>query len=956
MGAGASAGGFDDLRPRDFRPVDTVVKTDTMQLAILQVDNICIEDKKFPQLPGATSWLCNSTHSSGGTWGVHVTTVPATNAGRTKVALLLHSFVGKNRCSALFAPYCPHLSEAGYDIIAIDFPGYGRSCDTLVPARSNIDEDLVVAILKAFGVEVADGGKEVTFIGAGGGCGTFARMYVKYPSLFGGHHVFHNPVLQEHPKLGETMLRKGCDIYALLSEGWDKDDYNFIIATCKQFFVGLFEGYPELVTMVPLRYEGSISALKGPKPGAYLTGTRINQPSISKEKSFYMFQPSEECVQDIIGYLRSKRHSPVEPAAIVAPPTKSALELGGAVNENFKVYVRVRPMLEREVQGKSEGCVRVEDVQNFSRTPPPQRIHVEDPSLARVSRGQYVFDRVFVEDATQAEVFDSVAAPLVHSCVHDKKNITIFAYGQTGTGKTYTMEGTNGIAGKDGLISRSIMLLFELLSAHAEGVHVAYQYVQLYGGEWLDLLSPASVTEMKVEEVKEGGDVLSTRIRGATTLKADSVEELLKNVEKGARFRASGATNMNDASSRSHAILIVMLSNNTTLYLIDLAGSERTKRSGASGQRMAEATSINLALSALGRVVINLVEQNGKRSGHVSYLDNPLTHVLMPGLGGRSKTALVSCITAASDSLSESVQTLRFSVQASHVKNTVNAKVAQDKVKKAEEKIANKGNALHLDEEGTGSIPVPCGSEEITKLFGFWSNHVEARTIIFIHDFQKNAKESFEPIVSCLKEMERDTKNAPLRVLAPTFFYESEKQNGDYHSQAIHKQLLAILDYLGVPKATIVGQDLGGINAMDFQLRHRTRAAAVVAQNKINDLDEKGWKMANKRDPSFAINCMQNVWCWVLPFEKDAQKRKENYFKKFRGPCTILWPHCWKGRPDPKGNSVTGYFVKNMTKNLKGIRITDSYKKSDEEIIKCIVGAASSGSGKKKGGGKKKNV
>ena len=81
--------------------------------------------------------------------------------------------------------------------------------------------------------------------------------------------------------------------------------------------------------MVPLRYEGSISALKGPKPGAYLTGTRINQPSISKEKSFYMFQPSEECVQDIIGYLRSKRHSPVEPAAIVAPPTKSALELGG---------------------------------------------------------------------------------------------------------------------------------------------------------------------------------------------------------------------------------------------------------------------------------------------------------------------------------------------------------------------------------------------------------------------------------------------------------------------------------------------------------------------------------------------------------------------------------------------------------------------------------------------------
>ena len=112
--------------------------------------------------------------------------------------------------------------------------------------------------------------------------------------------------------------------------------------------------------------------------------------------------------------------------------------------------------------------------------------------------------------------------------------------------------------------------------------------------------------------------------------------------------------------------------------MIDLAGSERNKRSGATGRRFNEATAINVALSALGRVVLNLVENNGKRWKHVSYYDNPLTHLLMPGLGGKSITALISCITAAADSISESTQTLRFSVQASHVKNKVDAKVKKD--------------------------------------------------------------------------------------------------------------------------------------------------------------------------------------------------------------------------------------------------------------------------------------
>ena len=983
MGAGASVAKYDQPWPKNeistdssiFAPTHVEISTKILSLHFVHGSGqaITIDDPSFPLTSGGLSWYCQCTlaeDSQGGgsstSWNVHVTTVSSTAADgvgdEKKVALLLHGMAGKDRCSAFFANYIAPLTTAGYNVLAIDFPGYGRSGDTTIPTKSGLDAALVRVVLQAFGVQ-----SNVTVIAAGGGCGTFARLYVEEPSLFSGHHVFHNPVLSEHPMLGETMLREGCDLLALLSEGWSKDDFNMSIAICGKFFGGVFETLgPDYVQLCPLRFVGSVSTLKGEMPEDYLMGVRVSKKKVSKEPHFYMLTPSPDCVNDLLGYLSSLRKQKVDtdPAALISnTPTKSALaEGGGKANENFKVFIRVRPMLSRE---KSESCVRVEDVENFPRTPPPQRISVEDPSLARISRGNYVFDRVFVENASQTEVFDVVAAPLVRSLVEQKKNVTMFAYGQTGTGKTYTMEGPTGIAGMDGLISMSVARMFELSESPTT---VQYQYVQLYGGSWLDLLNPSSDASMKVEEVKDGGGkVLSTRIRGATTATANGVDEMLREIQKGATFRSSGATNMNDASSRSHAILIIMLSNNTNMYMIDLAGSERNKRSGASGQRFNEAKSINVALSALGRVVINLVQKDGKRGAHVSYLDNPLTHLLMPGLGGNSKTALISCITAAADSLSESVQTLRFSVQASHVKNRVDAKDAKDQAKKADDKIANAGSHLMLDASGHGEIPVKCGEEESTKLYGFWTNDASSRTIIFIHDFQKNPHECFESLITALKGLsssstsagEGETKGGDgtgggaMRVLAPTFHYASEKKDGNYNSRAVHVQLLAIMDYLGIAKATLVGDDLGGINALDFQICHKGRTAACVARNKIIDLDVKGWKLATKKDPSFAINCMMNVWNWIVPFDKDRKKSQEKYLKKWKGRLIILWPYAFKGRPDPKGNQSPAYFLKAMCPLLKGVNIIDSYQKSSEELVQVILTASKDGGKKKKSKSKK---
>ena len=203
MGAGASVAAFDNpflstaTLDNTFAP--TTMKTNTKAFELQFVEGsgapVSIQDKRFPDVPGMTSWFCTCTPKASGldNWNVHVSTVPST-AGHAsnKIALLLHSVVGKNRCSALFAKYCPPLVQAGYDIIAIDFPGYGRSGDRPTPAHSSIDEELVLVILKAFGVSdpnqtnpekqkqdnstTTTNDKEVTVIGAGGGCGTFAGV------------------------------------------------------------------------------------------------------------------------------------------------------------------------------------------------------------------------------------------------------------------------------------------------------------------------------------------------------------------------------------------------------------------------------------------------------------------------------------------------------------------------------------------------------------------------------------------------------------------------------------------------------------------------------------------------------------------------------------------------------------------------------------------------------------
>merc|ERR1712048_194042 len=146
-----------------------------------------------------------------------------------------------------------------------------------------------------------------------------------------------------------------------------------------------------------------------------------------------------------------------------------------------------------------------------------------------------------------------------------------------------------------------------------------------------------------------------------------------------------------------------------SMFIVDLAGSERVERTGVIGKGFEEAVAINGSLLCLGRVVITLLENQSTGGSFVPYKESALTYILKAGIGGNSKTALIACVTQAADSMSESVNTLRFAMQASHVKNKVEKKEAKDKAQAEAEEIADKGHVLSLI-DGKAIVDLPTGS------------------------------------------------------------------------------------------------------------------------------------------------------------------------------------------------------------------------------------------------------
>eukprot|EP00041_Stephanoeca_diplocostata_P020659 m.466997 g.466997 ORF g.466997 m.466997 type:complete len:1197 (-) comp21631_c0_seq6:406-3996(-) len=413
----------------------------------------------------------------------------------------------------------------------------------------------------------------------------------------------------------------------------------------------------------------------------------------------------------------------------VSRDSASDCSAGGTETKSFKVVLRIRPLTESERSKKHKRCVEAVSTTVAAITKP------EKPANStRSKKSQYTFkyDLILGPQDTQESVFADAAESVVSSTL-DGYNGTVIAYGQTGTGKTYTMEGAQG--DDRGIIPRACEHIFnhiKSLKTTSTKFLVRVSFLQIYNEKITDLLQPSrrkhshaardgertprsdsrsAKASLAIREDTHG-DVYVEGLSEHIVKSPADVHEL---VRRGQRARATAATKMNQASSRSHAVFTVIVEHSTSdsetapdvdtmsdsdvasvgptsgnatvtigkLNLVDLAGSERVRTSdatdGAASDRMEEAKTINSSLSAFGKVVLALTSSAGH--AHVPYRDSKLTRILQASLGGNCRTTLITTIGPSATAYGETLNSLKFAYRAKDVKNY--AMVNQDRTDQA---------------------------------------------------------------------------------------------------------------------------------------------------------------------------------------------------------------------------------------------------------------------------------
>lgn len=350
------------------------------------------------------------------------------------------------------------------------------------------------------------------------------------------------------------------------------------------------------------------------------------------------------------------------------------------LEHNVQVLIRVRPLnsMERSTQGYAR-CLKQESAQCITWIGQPET--------------RFTFDHVACETINQETLFRMVGLQMVENCLSGY-NSSIFAYGQTGSGKTHTMLGEIEEleirpSPNRGMTPRIFEFLFARIRAEEESrrdERLQYSckcsFLEIYNEQITDLLDPSSTNLMLREDMKKG-----VYVENLSEFEVQTVGDILKLLTQGSLNRKVAATNMNRESSRSHSVFTCIIESrwekNSTdnfrfsrLNLVDLAGSERQKTSGAEGERLKEAASINRSLSTLGHVIMVLVDVANGRPRHVPYRDSKLTFLLQDSLGGNSKTMIISNVSPSICCAAETLNTLKFAQRAKLIQN--NAVVNED--------------------------------------------------------------------------------------------------------------------------------------------------------------------------------------------------------------------------------------------------------------------------------------
>jgi kinesin family protein 1 len=326
-------------------------------------------------------------------------------------------------------------------------------------------------------------------------------------------------------------------------------------------------------------------------------------------------------------------------------------------------------------------------------------------------RSYWSFDRKSNNYAGQDNLHEDLGKPLLDNAFQGYNNC-IFAYGQTGSGKSYSMM---GYGAEYGIIPKICQDMFERIkevqSDKMSTCTVEVSYLEIYNERVRDLLNPSNKGNLRVREHPSTGPY----VEDLAKLVVQSFPEIENLMDEGNKARTVAATNMNETSSRSHAVFTLTLTQKrhdatagmsgervAKISLVDLAGSERAQSTGATGARLKEGAEINRSLSTLGRVIAALADiGGGKKKTQVPYRDSILTWLLKDSLGGNSMTAMIAAISPADINYEETLSTLRYADSAKRIKNhaVVNEDPNARMIRELQEELAKLRGQL------TGGIP-----------------------------------------------------------------------------------------------------------------------------------------------------------------------------------------------------------------------------------------------------------
>ncbi|XP_037532975.1 kinesin-like protein KIF1C isoform X1 [Nematolebias whitei] len=354
---------------------------------------------------------------------------------------------------------------------------------------------------------------------------------------------------------------------------------------------------------------------------------------------------------------------------------------------SVKVAVRVRPFNSRELSRNAKCVIQMQGTSTC----------ITNPKQNRDGAKNFTFDYSYwshtTEDdpsfASQRQVYEDIGEEmLLHA--FEGYNVCIFAYGQTGAGKSYTMMGKQE-AGQEGIIPQLCEDLFQR-TGHNSDPELTYSvevsYMEIYCERVRDLLNPTSQGSLRVRE----HPILGPYVEDLSKLAVTGFTDIRELMDEGNKARTVAATNMNETSSRSHAVFTIVFTQRrrdqltsldtekvSKISLVDLAGSERADSSGAKGTRLKEGANINKSLTTLGKVISALAEMQSnkkRRSDFIPYRDSVLTWLLKENLGGNSRTAMIAALSPADINYEETLSTLRYADRAKQIR--CNAVINED--------------------------------------------------------------------------------------------------------------------------------------------------------------------------------------------------------------------------------------------------------------------------------------